>query len=74
MKEIFDGFTTTVKIVKKKNPNKSNFYIATDLVKNMIKYPISFPDYRKCNYINLTEEEKKQCMTKNEYKKFVHRK
>lgn len=71
IKEILDGFNTTVKIVKNMNPDKSKLYIATDLVKNMLKYPISFPDYRKCNYINLTDEEKKQCITKEEYKRFV---
>lgn len=72
VKEILDGFNTTVNIVKKKNPNKSKFYIASDLLINMILYPISFPDYRKCNYINLTKEEKKECITKKEYKKFVY--
>ncbi|MBQ9314683.1 MAG: hypothetical protein IJ220_06830 [Clostridia bacterium] len=72
IKEVLDGFNTTVKIVKKKNPDKSKLYIAFDLFVNMLIYPISFPDYRKCNYINLTKEEKKQCITKEEYKRFVY--
>ena len=72
IKEILDGFNTTVKIVKKENPDKSKAYIVYDLIKNMIQYPISFPDYRKCNYINLTKEEKAQCITKDEYKRFVY--
>ncbi len=72
LKEILDGFSTTVKIVKKKNPKKSTLYIVIDLIINMIIYPISFPDYRKCNYINLTKKEKADCITKKEYKRFVY--
>ena len=70
--EILDGFNTTVKIVKKMNPDKSTTLIKFDIVKNMIKRPISFPDYRKCNFINISEKEKDECINKKEYEKFVY--
>lgn len=70
--EILDGFNTTVKIVKKMNPDKSGLSIKCDLIKNMIARPISFPDYRKCNFINISEEEKDECINKKEYEKFVY--
>lgn len=72
IKEILDGFNTTVKIVKKWNPDVSTSAIKADIIKNMIKRPISFPDYRKCNYLNISEEEKDQCINKKEYYKFVY--
>lgn len=70
--EILDGFNTTVKIVKKMNPDKSGLAIKCDLIKNMMARPISFPDYRKCNFINISEEEKDECINKKEYEKFVY--
>lgn len=72
IKELFNSFKLTVEIVSKKNPNKSKLWISIDLFINMVIYPISFPDYRKCNYINLTRKEKKECITKKEYEKFVN--
>ena len=57
LNEILKSFKLTIDIVHKKNPNKSKLYIAIDLFVNMIIYPISFPDYRKCNYINLSKKE-----------------
>lgn len=70
--EILDGFNTTVKIVKKMNPDKSGLAIKCDLIKNMMARPISFPDYRKCNFINISEAEKDECINKKEYEKFVY--
>lgn len=72
LNEILKSFKLTVDIVHKKNPNKSKLFIGIDLLINMIIYPISFPDYRKCNYINLSKKEKKECITKKEYAKFIN--
>lgn len=70
--EILEGFNTTVKIVKKMNPDRSTFAIKRDIVRNMLNRPISFPDYRKCNYINISEDKKNECINKKEYEKFVN--
>lgn len=70
--EILDGFNTTVKIVKKMNPDRSTLAIKRDIVRNMLNRPISFPDYRKCNYINISEDKKNECINKKEYEKFVN--
>lgn len=72
IKEVLKNFKLTVNIVHKKNPNKSKLWISIDLLINMIIYPISFPDYRKCNYINLSKKEKKECISKKEYEKFIN--
>ena len=70
--EILEGFNMTVKIVKKMNPDRSKIAIQSDIVRNMLKRPISFPDYRKCNYINISDEVKDECINKKEYEKFVN--
>ena len=60
----------TIDIISKEN-NKSKTYIKIDMIKNFIKYGCGYTDYYRCNYINLTEEEKKTCVTAKTFYKFL---
>ena len=50
-----------------KENNKTISYVKRDMIKNFIKYGIGYTDYFKGNYINLTEEEKKNYITSKNY-------
>ena len=54
------------KTIAEKN-NKSISYVKRDMIKNFLKYGIGYTDYFKGNYINLTEEEKKNYVTSKNY-------
>jgi len=47
--------------------NKSVSYVKRDMVKNFLKHKIGYTDYFKGNYINLTEEQKKNYVTSKNY-------
>ena len=50
-----------------KRNNKSASYVKRDMVKNFLKHKIGYTDYFKGNYINLTEEQKKNYVTSKNY-------
>ncbi len=47
--------------------NKTVSFVKRDMIKNFLKYGIGYTDYFKGNYINLTEEEKKNYVTSKNY-------
>ncbi len=52
--------------IAKKN-NKSVSYVKKDMIKNFLKYKIGYTDYFKSDYINLTEEQKKDFLTSKNF-------
>lgn len=61
----------TIDIVKKENPTKSKLYIFIHIVYSVLVYGITFAEYRKANFINLTKEQKKDVLVRREYVKLV---
>ena len=47
--------------------NKSVSYVKRDMIKNFLKYKIGYTDYFKSDYINLTEERKKEFLTSKNF-------
>lgn len=62
----------TINIVSKENPNKNKLYILFHIMYSVFRYGLSFADYRKSNFINLTKEQKEQCLGKKEYDKVIN--
>ncbi len=50
-----------------KENNKSASYVKRDMIKNFLKYKIGYTDYFKGNYINLTEDRKKDFVTSKNF-------
>jgi hypothetical protein len=50
-----------------KENNKSVSYVKRDMIKNFLKHRIGYTDYFKGNYINLTEERKKDFVTSRNF-------
>ena len=68
---MFERIKTTINLVHKENPNKSKAYIFFDMVFNVLRYGLSFTDYKKCNFINLSKSEKQKCLSMSEYRKMI---
>ena len=66
----YERLNKTIDVIEKEN-NKSRNYIKFDMIKNFIIYGCSYTDYFRCNYINLTKEEKKTCVTAKTFYKFL---
>ena len=67
----YERLNKTIDVIEKEN-NKSRLYIKFDMIKNFIVYGCSYTDYFRCNYINLTKEEKKTCVTAKSFYKFLN--
>ncbi len=50
-----------------KRNNKSVASVKKDMIKNFLKYKIGYTDYMKSDFINLTDEEKKNHLTSKNY-------
>jgi len=61
----------TIDIVAKENPGKSKFYILLHIVYSVLVHGITFAEYRKANFINLTKEQKKDVLCRREYVKVL---
>ena len=68
---MLERLKTTINLIHKENPNKSKIYIFFDMVFNVLRYGLSFTDYKKCNFINLNKEEKEKCLSMSEYRKLI---
>ena len=68
---VLERLKTTVNLVYKENPNKSKIYIFFDVIFNVLRYGLSFTDYKKCNFINLNKNEKQKCLSMREYRKLI---
>ena len=66
----FERLNKTVDVIAKEN-NKSRIFIKFDMIRNFIIYGCGYTDYFRCNYINLTKEEKKTCVTAKTFYKFL---
>ena len=66
----YERLNRTIDVIEKEN-NKSRLFIKYDMIKNFLTYGCSYTDYFRCNYINLTKEEKKTCVTAKSFYKFL---
>lgn len=69
---VIERLKFNIDLIKKENPKKSNLNILCDMSYNVLVHGLTFAEYRKANYINLTKEEKKKCLTRREYKKVIN--
>ena len=60
-----------VNLINGANPNKSKMFIFVDMCYNVLRYGLSFTDYKKCDFINLSSAEKKNCLSMSEYRKLI---
>ncbi len=60
-----------IDVISKKN-NKSKFYVKMDMIKNFFRYGISYTDYMKGDYINLTKEQKKDYIKTKKYYEIIN--
>ena len=67
MGRITNNVKETIDMVSKANPGYSKPYIFASMARNMSKYNLTFVDYRKGNFINMTKEEKKDFLPLCEY-------
>ena len=66
-KEInFDRLNLLANYIAKEN-NRSVGYVKFDMIRNFLKYKIGYTDYFKSDYINLTNEKKKDFLTSKYY-------
>lgn len=68
---MIERMKTTINLIHKENPNKSKIYIFFGLIYNVLRYGLSFTDYKKCNFINLNKKQKEKCLSMSEYRKLI---